>query len=45
MQEIIVGLLFITAFYFISKRLWDNFRHKKSNAGCAKCDMNAEVKK
>jgi hypothetical protein len=39
-QELLVFLFFAAATYFIGKRLWDNFRHKKVNAGCAKCDLN-----
>jgi hypothetical protein len=41
MEELISVVLFVLASWFIGKRIWDNIRHKKANAGCAKCDMNA----
>ena len=37
-QELLVWILVIAAVVFIGKRLYDNFRHKKGDGGCEKCE-------
>ncbi len=44
MQEILVWVLVIAAVVFIGKKLYDNFRHKKGEAGCEKCEPTSAKK-
>ena len=44
MQEILVWVLVIAAVVFIGKKLYDNFSHKKGEAGCEKCEPTSEKK-
>ncbi len=43
-QELIVWMLVLAASIFIGKKLYDNFRHKKGDAGCEKCEPSATKK-
>ena len=44
MQEVLVLILVLAAAFFIGKRLYDNFRHKKGDAGCEKCEPSPAKK-
>ncbi len=37
-QEILIWVLVIAAAAFIGKKVYDNFSHKKGEAGCEKCE-------
>ena len=36
-QEITVGVLFVTAIFYIGQKLYKNIRFKDSNSSCSSC--------
>ncbi|WP_339609057.1 FeoB-associated Cys-rich membrane protein [uncultured Roseivirga sp.] len=46
MQEVVVGIVFLVAVFFIGRHFYNQYRSDKGcPKGCGSCDISKEVKK
>ena len=44
MQEIIIGILFLGALFFIGRMIWRQYTAKEGCEGCHSCDVSKATK-